>query len=163
MRGYWRDEQFRRIEPWELESEAQRVRTAWAEFIMARSWDAFSTQTYKTPRHDGYYAARSYFDAVSNVAHVSRAFIAVEPNRLQGLHLHCLLAYDTQVSATPAREHMEGILFRSVVATETKWAGFNRVEAPKNSMDVARYVSKYVTKADAGEFYIMGDKQWWEI
>lgn len=154
----------------------EEVREAYADFITNFDWNIYLTQTFKgsnvekmklrynnfggsktsefkNGRRDGLNASQAVWTTMHKRFGASRSFIAVEPNRYDGIHLHGLFSIPG-VDAAGAQ---------AIKDYQTKVFGF--VNSTKNMIletinpNVSMYCSKYVTKGN--EYNFFGRSGWW--
>jgi len=128
-----------------------QVREAYAEHLHQYPWDYYITQTFRNNVRDGLRASQSFWNILETKFHATRAFVAVEPNRLSGIHLHAL----TRHVFDRINEHA---LWKYLFKAE----GRSKVEVPRwnSTALVTWYCSKYITKGDC-DFHYFGDKSSW--
>lgn len=127
------------------------LRQAYSELIHSRPWEFYSTITFRTPRHDQLSVISTLSKAFSRLE-ASRAFIAVEPHRMGGVHAHCL-------SHHPLRKDMQaGWIWKYMF----KAFGRSSVSKIKDTQSlVTWYCAKYVTKGPDYEYGFMGNRDAW--
>ena len=126
---------------------------AYAETISQYDWDIYLTQTFRRCRHDGTNAVFAVHKKMEDVFGASRAFVAVEPHKLDGLHLHALYRIPEWQSNLPTR----------IKKYEKKAFGYTNsirsMNIPPENFTVAMYCSKYVTKGN--DFFFLGSPEAW--
>lgn len=136
-----------------VEQQIDPLQQAYADHLQAYPWDFFSTVTFRKLHRDPINAAAKVCRALERLD-CTRAFVAVERHRLDGVHVHTLHrhAFDPGISSTRVWKYFH------------KAFGFSTVSPPRADDTVALYCSKYVTKDNGlhGEsFYYFGDKEAW--
>lgn len=131
------------------------IRQAYAEHLGEYSWDFYSTVTFRTTHRDPLNAASRVSRALERLD-CTRAFLAVERHRLDGVHVHTLHRHT----------------FRQDLASASVWKYFSKafgrttVESPRETTAVEAYCAKYVTK-DYGlggeSFHYFGDTAAWTL
>ncbi len=134
-------------------ADRAKVREAYATLLESLPWDYFVTQTYRRLHRDTIHAPAAWWQSIAPV-HPRRAFVAVEPHRLDGIHLHTLVRFP--------RGAAEASLFHRLDLRRDLKAefGITDVVRAKSTAAVANYCAKYVTKGNLNyEFY--GDAASW--
>jgi len=128
-----------------------QIRQAYAEHLQKYPWDYYITQTFRNNVRDGLRASQSFWGILERKFMATRSFIAVEPHKLDGIHLHAL-----------TRHCFDKINEKALWKYLFKAEGRSRVESPRfNSQAlVTWYCSKYITKGDC-DFHYFGDKNAW--
>lgn len=133
----------------DVPADTADLRQAYAKEIHRYSWDFYSTITFRLIHRDPIFAALRIGRALDKLD-CSRAFIAIEPHRLDGVHAHLLSRHT----------------YRPEIKASTLWKYFfkaygrSRVEPIKSASIVSWYCSKYVVKGDF-DYSFYGDKQAW--
>ncbi len=123
------------------------VKSAYADLLESLPWDYFVTQTYRHLHRDTISAPARHWEHLQE-AGATRAFVAVEPHYLDGLHLHTLARFPGKMA--------EATLFHRLDLRRTLKDnfGFVTVDRIKSPEQVTNYCSKYVTKGPAAyEFF----------
>ena len=126
-------------------------REAYAEHLNSFPWDIYLTQTFKRTRRDGINAARTVWHYLDDKFCASRAFIAVEPHYLDGIHLHGLIRVPEWHEKLPLAIHRYF----------TKAFGWNVTSVARSQGIISWYCSKYVVKEN--DFHYFGDKDSWNL
>lgn len=128
-------------------SEKYQIKLEYADFISQFQWDLYSTITFRQKRSDGLYWSQRAFSVLEKF-NATRAFVAVEPNYLEGIHLHIL------------SRHIPEAHISSLWKYAFKAFGRTAIERVEDAMAVSRYCSKYVVKGN--DFDFKGLPQYWE-
>ena len=118
------------------------VRSAYSELLESLPWDYFVTQTFRRLRRDTIHAPAQHWEALQE-AGATRAFVAVEPHYLDGLHLHTLARFPGDMAEATLFHRLD--LRRDLKNN----FGFVTVDRIKSHEQVTTYCSKYVTKGMA--------------
>ena len=129
------------------QSKAGEVRDAYATYLRSFYWDTYLTVTFRNTRHDGTNAATAVWERLPFAP--TRAFMAVEPNRLDGLHIHALLHHPLVENDTPGRT--QAYCSNAFGWSKAEWVASEGVES---------YVAKYVVKGN--EFFFKGMPRFWK-
>lgn len=127
-----------------------------AKFLQSYEWDYFFTVTPKWPRKDPLAFMRDVWDDIKPPADIfrrlgnttptdgmaRRAFISTEPFFLKGLHVHGLIAGDSDLRLP--WWFQQGL---------DQHIGRSRVQGCRSVDQVASYCSKYVSKYMGGDNY----------
>ena len=126
-----------------------QTKMAYSDFLQRYPWDFYITTTFRKPRVDGIYWSGKLWKALEKMG-ASRAFIAVEPHKYEGIHLHAL-----------SRQHPwdDGVKPGTIWKYCFKAFGRTTVDKIDGVVAVSRYCAKYVVKENQFEF--MGDKHAW--
>ncbi|KKM82453.1 hypothetical protein LCGC14_1319500 [marine sediment metagenome] len=115
------------------------VREAYSDLLQSLPWDYYITQTYRHLHRDTISAPARWWEAIQPTL-PTRAFVAVEPHYLDGIHLHCLVKF-------PRGDAGRSLFHRLDLRRDLRDRfGFVNVEAARTSSAVATYCAKYVTK-----------------
>lgn len=132
-----------------------KLHEAYAQFVSEYPWDIYLTQTFKGVRHDGTNAVFAVHKKMESVFGASRGFVAVEPHKLDGLHLHALYRFPSWESNLPYR----------IKTYAGKAFGFTNsvrsMNVPPENFTVAMYCAKYVTKGN--DFFFLGCYEAWTL
>jgi len=136
----------------ELPFSRAQIRQAYAEHLQQYPWDYFITQTFRHNVRDGLRASQSFWDILEGKFAATRAFVAVERHKLDGIHLHAL-----------TRHCFDRINERALWKYLFKAEGRSKVEIPRYHSQalVTWYCSKYVVKEGDYDFHYFGDKSAW--
>ena len=138
-----------------IERELTPLHQAYAQHLQNYDWDFFSTVTFKRLHRDPINAAAKVSRALDKLG-CTRAFLAVERHRLDGVHVHTLHRH----------------IFRPELRSSSIWKyfdkafGFSTVSLPRAADTVAVYCAKYVTKSgdESGDtYYYYGDADAWNL
>lgn len=128
------------------QATAQGVKLEYADFISQFQWDLYSTITFRQKRSDSLYWSKRAFSTLEKFG-ATRAFVAVEPHRLDGIHLHILSRH----IPAPSTSALWKYCFKAY--------GRSKIEVVDDTMAVSRYCSKYVVKGNDFDFF--GGKKAW--
>lgn len=128
------------------------LREAYAQHLQSFPWDTFLTVTFKHTRHDGTNAVNAVWQRLPGFC--DRAFFAVEPHKLDGIHLHALLHHKDCVPV----EQFNSVAERTQQYC-TKTFGWSRAEFIETD-GVMAYCSKYVTKEN--DYFYLGSPDDWK-
>ncbi len=128
------------------------LQEAYASHLTSFDWDVYMTQTFKHTRRDGSNAANHVYKTLEEKFGAIRAFIAVEPHYLDGIHLHSLI-------------HFPEINYqRDLVGRLKKYCGkaygFNHIAVARDQDQVSLYCCKYVVKGN--DFFYKGEPSAWK-
>ncbi len=132
---------------------SDRVRDAYSDLLQSLPWDYFVTITFRRQRRDTIFTPRQVWNVFKD-HHSDRAFFAVEPHRLGGLHLHALV-HDKPTwhpSIADPAEYLEAVFCND--------AGFSTVTAPRDPNLASTYCAKYVTKG-TNDYQLYGAPYRW--
>jgi len=132
---------------------ADEFSQAYADWIQSYSWDFYSTVTFRKLRRDPLAAAGAVWDTLYNKFSGTRAFVAAEKHKLDGVHLHMLSEHAWE-RGQRWDEHSLWLYF-------FKAFGRARVEVASSDEAVANYCAKYVTKGGPEAYTLWGDKVFW--
>lgn len=127
--------------------EDRRLRLEYADFIASQEWDFYSTVTFRQSRHDRIYWPQKLYRTLEKFD-ATRAVVACEPHKLDGIHFHCLSKHDPLPQSTSS---LWKYLFKAY--------GRSSVSPVGEAMSVSRYCSKYVVKG--GDVNFMGEAEAW--
>lgn len=132
----------------------EATRAAYAEHLSQHSWDFYSTVTFRRLRRDPFAACAAVWSVLEKFD-ASRAFMAVERHKLDGVHVHTLHRHVFRGHVRPAS------LWRYMY----KAFGRTTVESPHDGTAAAVYCSKYVTKGkESGDsFHYFGTADAWTL
>lgn len=129
-----------------------RLLEAYSSHLSTFNWDTYLTVTFKHTRHDGTNAVNAVWERLPCLP--DRAFIAVEPHKLDGIHLHALLHHRNDM---PVEQFNEIPGRTQAYCTKTfGWSKASFIE----TAGVLDYCSKYVTKGN--EYFYKGDPYYWK-
>lgn len=128
-------------------AEMAGLREAYSDHLQSYEWDTYLTVTFKHKRHDGTNAVNAVWERLPFAP--TRAFFAVEPHKLDGIHLHALLYHPLIENDTPSRTQ----------AYCTKTFGWSAASWLNGSPGCAEYCSKYITKGN--EYFYKGLPFFW--
>jgi len=129
--------------------EKELLQQAYSEHLNSFPWDIYLTQTFKRTRRDGTNAVSSVWRILEDKFDCVRAFIAVEPHYLDGIHLHGLLRCIPWQDNLPIR--MSKYLMKAF--------GWNTYSLARSQGIISWYCTKYVVKEN--NFFYKGDKSAW--
>ena len=86
-------------------ANVELLKEAYATHLNSFPWDMYLTQTFKLTRRDGSNAVSAVWKCLQDVFSSNRAFLAVEPYYLDGIHLHGLLRIPEWHDTLPGRVH----------------------------------------------------------
>ena len=133
------------------------VRQAYADWLQSYHWDYFATATFRSPRKEPYYALKHVWHELHVNSNVDRAFLVAEPFQSGDLHIHGLLAGDTNWKP-------EMKLPWDIWSGLFERFGRAKVEACNNQEAVSLYCAKYVLKQQSRvcDYYeVFGNKHVW--
>lgn len=125
----------------------------YADFLSTFPWDIYSTITFRQKRVDSIYWSKRIFEVLSKFD-ATRAFVACESHRLDGIHFHILSRH------LPCPESLSPLwkyCFKAFGRSKIEFVGENN----KSELSVSRYCAKYVVKGNRFEF--MGDSSAWKF
>ncbi len=129
------------------------VRSAYSDLLQSLPWDYYLTQTYRHLHRDTISAPARHWEALQD-AGATRAFIAVEPHYLDGVHLHSLAKFPGPMATATLFHRLD---LRRDLKREFGFVDVDRIRDPSQ---VTSYCSKYVTKGPLSyEFF--GEPSTW--
>jgi len=136
-------------ETWSVSSK--KLALEYADYLSNLPWDYYSTVTFRERRSNALYWADRVWQVFERFE-AYRVFLAVEKNRLNGIHCHLLSAH------VPSGWH-ESSLWKYCF----KAFGRTQIESITSPLAVSRYCAKYVVKGDPDNFFFKGDPYYWNI
>lgn len=130
------------------------IRAAYSELLESLPWDYYLTQTYRHLHRDTISAPARHWEALQD-AGATRAYIAVEPHFLDGLHLHTLAKFHGRMADATLFHRLD---LRRDLRRDFGFADVQRIRDPGQ---VASYCSKYVTKGSLS-YELLGDAASWD-
>lgn len=134
-----------------LFNESQKshsLKLDYADFISNFIWDDYITVTFRQVHRDSIQWSERLWQTLDKFG-ATRAFIAAEPHKLDGIHLHSLARWG--LSESPSTAHLWKYLFKAY--------GRNQVEPVGDVIQVCRYCAKYVVKEN--DFFFKGSPKAW--
>lgn len=133
-----------------IETNNQELREAYANHLMQFDWNSMLTQTFKRTRHDGTNAVNAVWIRLQPFGY-TRAFFAVEPHKLDGIHLHALLRknYESCIDDTRVKQYCD------------KTFGWSVISPIRNNATVSLYCAKYVVKGN--DYFYEGAPIAWQL
>ena len=110
----------------------------------------YHTQTFAHTRRDGTNAASAFWNIIRTKMNADRAFIAIEPHYLDGIHIHSLIQARDGFRMYASKSYLE------------KAMGYNYIvpiDKAGSKAAVNLYCAKYVTKGN--DYFYFGDKGAW--
>ena len=117
----------------------------YADFISSFRWDDYATVTFRKSRYDAIYWSNKVAKTFERFG-ATREVVCVEPNRLDGIHIHSLIRFglsDVQ-TASQTRARLWKYCFKAY--------GRTQIEAVNDVLAVSRYCAKYVVKGNVVHF-----------
>jgi len=130
------------------ENHQLNLKLEYADFISSFPWDLYSTITFRELRKDPFYWTGRIWETFEKF-NATRAFVAVEHHRAEGIHLHLLSRHIPFLAYS-------GPLWKYCF----KAFGRTKIEAVDSPLAVSRYCSKYVVKGN--EFDFLGSPEAWK-
>lgn len=124
---------------------------AYASHLQQFQWDCYATVTFRNTRHDGTNAALAVWRKMQEKFDAATGFVAVEPHRLDGKHLHGLFTFVPGQSGLVAPGRVQAYC--------TKAFGWSTASAARSEASVSLYCAKYVTKGN--DFFYFGEPEAW--
>lgn len=124
---------------------------AYANWLIGFDWQVYATFTFKHTRHDGCNAVNAVWEKLNEVFDYDAAFLAVEPFKLDGVHLHGLLW-------TACPELLRLNAAHSYFNKAFGWSQFSMLAETR--LSVGLYCTKYVIKEN--DFYLKGETGAWQ-
>lgn len=137
---------------------SQALREKYAAYLQEYYWEDFFTITFRSPRKEPYYAAKSIWNELVRY-NVKKAFIAIEPHQSGDLHAHGIMSGNIR-GWLP-----EMALPWDIWGGVHKRFGRSKIEACNSPEAVTMYVTKYLLKQQTrvcDYYYLMGDKFAWD-
>ena len=126
---------------------SDELRNAYAQFVSDHEFNYYITQTFKHTRRDATVAARSVGQMYEYYG-ASHSFVAVEPHKLDGIHLHSLVNFPEPPPIDRLKRQSD------------KYGFYNLQYLTEETFTVANYCAKYVTKGN--EYFLMGSPGAWK-
>jgi hypothetical protein len=160
--------------PIRSKTKMDELKGAYANFLSEFLWDIYITQTFRgwapggdgirynnfgkisvinKGRRDGVVAVGAVWKTLSNKFGANRAFMAVEPCRYDGIHIHGLIHIPEWKANMPDR--IKHYCEKAYGYTNSS----QNMDLPLEHPDVNMYVSKYVTKGN--EYFYLGGVECW--
>jgi hypothetical protein len=124
------------------------IHDAYASWLTGFDWQTYATFTFKHTRHDGCNAVNAVWEKCNEVFGIEAGFYAVEPFKLDGVHLHALLWSPDTLRSGSAHTYFNKAF---------GWSKFSDITS--NTRAVSLYVTKYVIKEN--DFYLKGESGAW--
>lgn len=125
--------------------------SAYAQFISEHEFTHYITQTFKHTRRDATVAARAV-GGLYEILGATHSFIAVEPHKLDGIHLHSLVNLPADLAVDYQAVRLE--------RNSAKYGFYNISPLRSESFTVSHYCAKYVVKGN--NFFLLGDSGAWK-
>jgi len=143
-------------------------RVEYAEFLQRYYWEDMITVTFREPRKEPYYAARSVWNSLKHF-NATKAFLAVEPHQSGDLHIHGIISGNIRGWKPELKlpwDIWDGLYNGYMTANGTKFKGFGRstVSLCDSAEKVTMYCAKYILKQQSRAcdyYYLYGDKFAW--
>lgn len=155
-----------------MEQRNNTVREQYAKWLQGYRWDYFLTSTFRSPRHEPYYAIKHVWHELHDGHNIARAFLVAEPHQSGDLHIHGITAGSKlEPFAGVEPRGYYGVQGNNIDTPAGTWEGlfkrFGRAKVePCNSHEaVSMYCAKYLLKQQhrACDYYeIFGNKYAWE-
>ncbi len=133
--------------------DKSEVQTAYSDLLQDLPWDYYLTQTYRHLHRDHISAPARHWDALQE-AGATRAFVAVEPHYLDGIHLHTLAKFPEGMATATLFHRLD---LRRDLRRDFGFADVQRINDPEQ---VSTYCSKYVTKGAASHGFFGNPPAW---
>jgi len=113
-------------------------------WLTEQSWHAFTTVTFREPRarHLAISVLSAVQKAMESTDKDTHGFVGTELHLSTALHAHGVIRWHRRGKGDVDLDTLRTILWRKL----HKQFGRSQVVAPRSQMDVAGYVSKYITK-----------------
>jgi hypothetical protein len=139
-------------------NDRQQVREAYASWLQQYQWDDFLTVTFRSPRKEPYYAAKTVWHELQKSG-AGRAFLGVEPHNSGDLHIHGIIS-ESIPGGRPSIDLPWNIWNRLF-----ERFGRSTVEMCRDPVAVTSYCAKYILKNQGpmDHYYVMGSTAAWKL